>query len=113
MADRLCGADYRLSVFGIGRSQMPFLAVSVILGGNVRVGLEDSLPIGRGKPASSNAKQLSKIRRVIEELGLSVATSAEARARDAALMPAIDRVFDENLRVYGVRRVWRQLLHEG
>lgn len=80
VADRLFGADYRLSVFGIGRAQMPFLTMAAILGGNVRVGLEDSLYISRGKLATSNAEQVWKIRRIIEELGLSVATPAEARA---------------------------------
>ena len=78
-ADRLFGSDYRLSVFGIGRVQMQFLTLAAILGGHVRVGLEDSLYIGRGQLARSNAEQVSKIRRIVEELGLSVATPAEAR----------------------------------
>jgi len=80
VADRLFGADYTLSVFGIGRAQMRFLTVAAILGGHVRVGLEDSLYIGRGQLAKSNAEQVSKIRRIIEELGLEVATPTEARA---------------------------------
>ncbi len=80
VADKLFGSDYRLSCFGIGRHQMSFLAVAAILGGNVRVGLEDSLYIGRGQLASSNGEQVAKIRRIVEELGLSVATPAEARA---------------------------------
>jgi uncharacterized protein (DUF849 family) len=79
-ADRLFGADYRLSVLGAGRHQMPFVTMSAILGGNVRVGLEDSLYAGRGELATSNAVQVAKIRRILEELGLDVATPAEARA---------------------------------
>lgn len=79
-ADRLFGADYRLSVFGIGRMQMRFLTQAALLGGNVRVGLEDSLYIGRGELARSNAEQVSKIRRIIEELGMAVATPAQARS---------------------------------
>jgi len=79
-ADRLFGSDYRLSSFGIGRAQMPFLTMTALLGGNVRVGLEDSLFIGRRKLATSNAEQVAKIRRIIEELGMEVATPDEARA---------------------------------
>ncbi len=78
-ADRLFGSDYRLSSFGIGRAQMGFLTMTALLGGNVRVGLEDSLYIGRGKLATSNAEQVAKIRRIIEELGMQVATPDEAR----------------------------------
>jgi uncharacterized protein (DUF849 family) len=79
-ADKLFGKDYRWSVLGAGRSQMPFATQAVMMGGNVRVGLEDSLYIGRGKLASSNAEQVAKIRRIIEELGYEVATPTEARA---------------------------------
>ncbi len=78
-ADRLFGSDYRLSAFGIGKAQMGFLTMSALLGGNVRVGLEDSLYIGRGKLAVSNAEQVSKIRRILEELGMEIATPTEAR----------------------------------
>jgi uncharacterized protein (DUF849 family) len=78
-ADRLFGANYRLSAFGIGKAQMGFLTLCALLGGNVRVGLEDSLYIGRGKLARSNAEQVAKIRRIVEELGMDVATPAEAR----------------------------------
>jgi uncharacterized protein (DUF849 family) len=80
VADRLFGTDYRLSVFGIGRVQMRFLTMAAPLGGHVRVGLEDSLYIGRGRLATSNAEQVAKIRRIVEELGLAVATPNEARA---------------------------------
>jgi uncharacterized protein (DUF849 family) len=58
---------------------MPFATQAAMMGGNVRVGLEDSLYIGRGQFAQSNAEQVAKIRRIVEELGLSVATPAEAR----------------------------------
>ncbi len=79
-ADRLFGEDYRWSVLAAGRQQIPFATQAALLGGNVRVGLEDSLFISRGKLAASNAEQVAKIRRIVEELGLSVATPAEARA---------------------------------
>lgn len=78
-ADRLFGSDYRLSAFGIGKAQMGFLTMTALLGGNVRVGLEDSLYIGRGRLATSNAEQVAKIRRIVEELGMEIATPAEAR----------------------------------
>ena len=80
-ADRLFGRDYVWSVLAAGRHQMAFTTMAGILGGNVRVGLEDSLYIGRGKLATSNAEQVSKIRRIVEELGLEVATPEEARER--------------------------------
>jgi len=80
-ADRLFGNDYRWSVLAAGRHQMPFATQATMMGGNVRVGLEDSLYSGRGKLATSNAEQVTKIRRIVEELGYSVATPAEARER--------------------------------
>jgi uncharacterized protein (DUF849 family) len=79
-ADRLFGNDYYLSVLAAGRHQLPFVTLSAILGGNVRVGLEDSLYAGKGKLAISNAEQVAKIRRILEELSLQIATPAEARA---------------------------------
>ncbi len=79
-ADRLFGDAYIWSVLGAGRHQMPFTTMAGILGGNVRVGLEDSLYIGRGKFARSNAEQVAKIRRILEELSLEIATPDEARA---------------------------------
>jgi uncharacterized protein (DUF849 family) len=78
-ADRLFGSDYYWSVLGAGRNQLPIAAQSVALGGNVRVGLEDSLWIAPGKLAESNAMQVRAVRQVIEGLGLSVASSDEAR----------------------------------
>ena len=78
-ADRLFGSDYRWSVLGAGRSQMPIAAMSAAMGGNVRVGLEDSLWIGAGKLAESNAQQVRKVREIIEGLGLAVASPAQAR----------------------------------
>jgi uncharacterized protein (DUF849 family) len=78
-ADRLFGADYRWSVLGAGRNQMPVAAMAAAMGGNVRVGLEDSLWIGPGKLASSNADQVLKVREILEGLGLEIATPAQAR----------------------------------
>jgi len=79
-ADRLFGGQYFWSVLGAGRSQMLVAAQSAVMGGNVRVGLEDSLWAGRGRLAESNAVQVRKIRNILEELGLEVATPAQARA---------------------------------
>ena len=78
-ADRLFGGDYLWSVLAAGRHQMSFAAQSVVLGGSVRVGLEDSLYLERGRLAASNAEQVVKVRRIIEELGQQVATPDEAR----------------------------------
>ena len=78
-ADRLFGDAYRWSVLGAGRNQMTVAALAAAMGGNVRVGLEDSLWIGPGKLAESNAAQVRAVRQVIEGLGLSVATPDEAR----------------------------------
>jgi uncharacterized protein (DUF849 family) len=80
IADKLFGEDYHWSVLAAGRHQMSFVTQSAIMGGHVRVGLEDSLYLGRGQLAKSNAEQVAKIRRIIEELSLTVATPAEARA---------------------------------
>lgn len=82
VADRLFGAEnYEWSVLAAGRHQMPFATQSALLGGNLRVGLEDSLFIGKGELATSNAQQVRRIRTIIEALGLTVATPTEARAR--------------------------------
>jgi uncharacterized protein (DUF849 family) len=78
-ADRLFGDRYYWSVLGAGASQMRIAVQSAVFGGHVRVGLEDSLWIGRGKLAGSNAEQVAKVRRILEELGLEIATPAEAR----------------------------------
>ncbi len=78
-ADRLFGDQYYWSVLGAGRNQMFIAAMSAVMGGNVRVGLEDSLWLGRGQLAKSNAEQVAKARRIIEEVGLQVATPSEAR----------------------------------
>ncbi len=79
-ADRLFGADYRWSVLGAGRNQMIVAAQAIALGGNIRVGLEDSLWIGPGRLAMTNAEQVAKARRLVEEFGLEVASPDEARA---------------------------------
>jgi len=78
-ADRLFGDAYYWSVLGAGRNQMFTAAMSAVMGGNVRVGLEDSLWLGRGQLAKSNAEQVAKARRILEELGLQVATPNDAR----------------------------------
>jgi uncharacterized protein (DUF849 family) len=78
-ADKLFGTDYVWSVLAAGKFQMPFATQAAMMGGHVRVGLEDSLFIGRGELASSNAQQVSKIRGVLEALGHDIATPAEAR----------------------------------
>ena len=80
IADRLFGDDYLLSVLAAGKHQMPMVTMSALLGGNVRVGLEDSLYIGKGRLAQSNAEQVAKIHRILEELSLEIATPAEARS---------------------------------
>jgi len=89
-ADRLFGDDYVWSVLAAGRFQMPFVTQAAMLGGNVRVGLEDSLFISRGKLAKSNAEQVTKVRRILEELGLEIATPADAR--DILKLKGGDRV---------------------
>jgi uncharacterized protein (DUF849 family) len=78
-ADKLFGNDYVFSVLAAGRHQMNFTTQAALLGGSVRVGLEDSLYIGKGKLADSNAQQVAKIRRICEELSLEIATPDEAR----------------------------------
>jgi len=78
-ADRLFGNDYVWSVLGAGRQQMPIAAMSTVMGGNVRVGLEDSLWDGPGTLAQTNAAQVKRIRSIIEALNLEVATPDEAR----------------------------------
>jgi uncharacterized protein (DUF849 family) len=78
-ADRLFGDKYHWSVLGAGRNQMPIAAMSAAMGGNVRVGLEDSLWAGPGRLAKSNAEQVTAARKLIEGLGLEIASPDEAR----------------------------------
>jgi uncharacterized protein (DUF849 family) len=78
-ADRLFGDKYQWSVLGAGRNQMPIISMALAMGGNVRVGLEDSLWGGPGRLAQSNAEQVTIARRMIEGLGMEVATPDEAR----------------------------------
>src|SRR5499425_3040283 len=78
-ADRLFGDQYQWSVLGAGRNQLPIAAMAASMGGNVRVGLEDSLWIAPGKLAESNAQQVRKARQIIEGLGLEIASPDEAR----------------------------------
>lgn len=79
IADKLFGDDYYLSVLAAGRHQTNLVTMSALMGGNVRVGLEDSLYLSKGKMAKTNAEQVSKIRRILEELSLEIATPADAR----------------------------------
>ena len=79
-ADRLLGPEnYHWSVLGAGANQMRIAAQAAAMGGNVRVGMEDSLWIGPGKLAESNAQQVTKARQISEGLGLEIATPDEAR----------------------------------
>jgi uncharacterized protein (DUF849 family) len=79
IADKLFGDDYYWSILAAGRHQMPLITMGAVMGGNVRVGLEDSLYIAKGELAKSNADQVRKIRAIIENLSLEVATPDEAR----------------------------------
>ena len=78
-ADRLFGDQYRWSVLGAGKNQLPVAAIAAALGGHVRVGLEDSLWAGPGRLATSNAQQVTAVRQIIEGLGLEIASPDEAR----------------------------------
>lgn len=79
-ADKLFGKDYIWSVLAAGRFQLPFVTQAAMMGGHVRVGLEDNLYIGKGKLATSNAQQVRQVRSVLEALGHEIANPAEARA---------------------------------
>jgi uncharacterized protein (DUF849 family) len=79
-ADKLFGRDYEWSMLAAGRNQMALGTMAAIMGGHVRVGLEDNLWIGPGRLAESNAEQVAKIRRILEEMSLEIATPDEARA---------------------------------
>ena len=78
-ADRLFGKDYQWSVLGAGRNQLKIAAMSAGMGGNIRVGLEDNLWLGKGTLAKSNAEQVIKARQIVESLGLEVASPDDAR----------------------------------
>ncbi|WP_366556295.1 3-keto-5-aminohexanoate cleavage protein [Aquibaculum sediminis] len=80
IADKLFGKDYQWSILAAGRHQMPLCTMGAVMGANVRVGLEDSIYVSKGELAKSNADQVAKIRRIVEDLSLEVATPAEARA---------------------------------
>jgi uncharacterized protein (DUF849 family) len=79
-ADRLFGDNYQWSILGAGRNQIPLATMGAAMGSNVRVGLEDSLWIGPGQLAASNAEQVNRIRIILEALNQEVATPDEARA---------------------------------
>jgi uncharacterized protein (DUF849 family) len=78
-ADRLLGDNYHWSVLGAGANQMRVAAMAAAMGGNVRVGMEDSLWIGAGKLAESNAQQVATARKIVEGLGMEIASPDEAR----------------------------------
>lgn len=79
-ADRLFGREhYVFSILGAGRHQLPFVTMGAIMGGNVRVGLEDSIYLAKGVKAKTNAEQVRKVRHILEELSFEIATPAEAR----------------------------------
>jgi uncharacterized protein (DUF849 family) len=80
IADKLFGDQYHWSVLAAGRHQLPFVSMAAIMGGNVRVGLEDSIYVGKGQLAKSNAEQVTRIRTILEALSLEVASPAEARS---------------------------------
>lgn len=80
IADKLFGGDYMFSVLAAGRHQIPLTTMAAAMGGHVRVGLEDSLSIARGQLAESNAQQVARIRRIVEDLGRTVASPEDARA---------------------------------
>ena len=79
IADKLFGEDYYWSILAAGRHQLPFVTMGAVMGGNVRVGLEDSLYIGKGQLAKTNAEQVSRIRSILENLSLEIASPTEAR----------------------------------
>ena len=79
IADKLFGDQYQWSVLASGRHQLSFVSMSAIMGGNIRVGLEDSLYAGKGRLARSNAEQVSIVRSIIENLSMDVASAQEAR----------------------------------
>jgi uncharacterized protein (DUF849 family) len=79
IADKLFGDSYAWSILAAGRHQMPLITMGAIMGGNVRVGLEDSLWLGRGQLAKSNAEQVSRIRTILENMSLEIASPDEAR----------------------------------
>ena len=79
-AERLLGADYRWSVLGAGSNQMRIAAMSIAMGGHVRVGLEDSLWAGPGRLAESSAEQVAQVGQMVEAMGCELATPDEARA---------------------------------
>ena len=81
IAEKLFGDSYEWSVLAAGRHQMPFATQAALLGGNLRVGMEDSLFIGPGELTPSNAHQVTKIRGIVEALGHTIATPAQARER--------------------------------
>jgi hypothetical protein len=121
-ADRLLGDNYHWSVLGAGANQMRVAAMAAAMGGNVRVGMEDSLWIGAGKLAESNAQQVTTARKIIEGLGMEIATPDEAREilslkggdkvnfqrNDPLLLGARNRPIGHgDLRAHGIARLYQ------
>jgi uncharacterized protein (DUF849 family) len=90
IADKLFGEQYAWSVLAAGRHQLPFVTMAAVMGGNVRVGLEDSIYVGKGQLAKSNADQVRRIRSILENLSLEIASPTEAR--DILKLKGGDRV---------------------
>jgi len=90
IADKLFGEQYAWSVLAAGRHQLPFVTMAAVMGGNVRVGLEDSIYVGKGQLAKSNADQVRRIRSILENLSLEIASASEAR--DILKLKGGDRV---------------------
>ena len=90
IADKLFGDQYAWSVLAAGRHQLPFVTMAAVMGGNVRVGLEDSIYVGKGQLAKSNADQVRRIRSILENLSLEIASASEAR--DILKLKGGDRV---------------------
>jgi len=90
IADKLFGEQYAWSVLAAGRHQLPFVTMAAVMGGNVRVGLEDSIYVGKGQLAKSNADQVRRIRTILENLSLEIASPTEAR--DILKLKGGDRV---------------------
>jgi uncharacterized protein (DUF849 family) len=90
IADKLFGDQYHWSVLAAGRHQLPLITMAAVMGGSVRVGLEDSIYLGKGQLAKSNAEQVRRIRTILENLSLEIADPTEAR--DILKLKGGDRV---------------------
>lgn len=80
-ADKLFGKDYIWSALPTGRHEFSLCTVAAVMGGNVRIGMEDNLYLGKGQLARSNAEMVEKMARLLRELGFEPASPKEARER--------------------------------